>query len=82
MIIMKNSTLLFVVIALLAVTNLFSQSFAERQGIIQNYDQEALTLLEAELRQDFETNQRIAFDLAAQKGWETEMTLPNGGSAL
>ena len=34
----------------------------------------ALTLLEAELRQRFETNQRIAFEMAAQKGWETHMT--------
>ncbi len=79
---MKKRTLLFIVTGLFVSTHAFSQTFAERQGIIQNYDQEALTLLEAELRQDFETNQRIAFDMAAQKGWETEMTLPNGGSAL
>jgi hypothetical protein len=80
--IMKNSTLLFGLAALLSVTNALSQTLAERQVITANYDQQALTLLEAELRKDFETNQRIAFEMAAQKGWETHMTLPNGGNAL
>ena len=79
---MKNSTLLFGLAALLSVTNALSQTLAERQVITANYDQQALTLLEAELRKDFETNQRIAFEMAAQKGWETHMTLPNGGNAL
>ena len=79
---MKNSTLLFGLAALLSVTNALSQTLAERQAITSNYDQQALTLLEAELRQDFETNQRIAFEMAAQKGWETHMTLPTGGNAL
>ncbi len=79
---MKNSTLLFGLAALLSVTNALSQTLAERQVITANYDQQALTLLEAELRQDFETNQRIAFEMAAQKGWETHITLPNGGNAL
>ena len=75
---MKNSTLLFGLAALLSVTNALSQTLAERQVITANYDQQALTLLEDELRKDFETNQRIAFEMAAQKGWETHMTLPNG----
>ena len=79
---MKNSTLLFGLAALLSVTNALSQTLAERQVITANYDQQALTLLEDELRKDFETNQRIAFEMAAQKGWETHMTLPNGGNAL
>ena len=79
---MKNSTLLFGLAALLSVTNVLSQTLAERQVITANYDQQALTLLEDELRKDFETNQRIAFEMAAQKGWETHMTLPNGGNAL
>ena len=79
---MKNSTLLFGLAALLSVTNALSQTLAERQVITANYDQQALTLLEDELRKDFETNQRIAFEMAAQKGWETYMTLPNGGNAL
>ena len=79
---MKNSTLLFGLAALLSVTNALSQTLSERQVITANYDQQALTLLEAELKQDFETNQRIAFEMAAQKGWETHMTLPNGGNAL
>ena len=79
---MKKIKLLFLVTAILAVSNTFSQTLAERQKIIENYDQQALLLLETELRQDFESNQRIAFDLAAQNGWETEMSLPNGGSAL
>ncbi len=79
---MKNSTLLFGFAALLSVTNALSQTLAERQVITANYDQQALTLLEDELRKDFETNQRIAFEMAAQKGWETHMTLPNGGNAL
>ena len=79
---MKNSTLLFGLAALLSVTNALSQTLAERQVITANYDQQALTVLEDELRKDFETNQRIAFEMAAQKGWETHMTLPNGGNAL
>ena len=79
---MKNSTLLFGLAALLSVTNALSQTLAERQVITANYDQQALTLLEDALRKDFETNQRIAFEMAAQKGWETHMTLPNGGNAL
>ena len=79
---MKNSILLFGLAALLSVTNALSQTLAERQVITANYDQQALTLLEDELRQDFETNQRIAFEMAAQKGWETHMILPNGGNAL
>ena len=79
---MKNSTLLFGLAALLFVTNALSQTLAERQVITANYDQQALTLLEDELRKDFETNQRIAFEMAAQKGWETHITLPNGGNAL
>jgi hypothetical protein len=79
---MKNSTLLFGLAALLSVTNALSQTLAERQVITANYDQQALTLLEDELRKDFETNQRIAFEMAAKKGWETHMTLPNGGNAL
>ncbi len=79
---MKNSILLFGLSALLSVTNASSQTLAERQVITANYDQQALTLLEAELRKDFETNQRIAFEMAAQKGWETHITLPNGGNAL
>ncbi len=79
---MKNSIQLFGLAALLSVTNALSQTLAERQVITANYDQQALTLLEAELRKDFETNQRIAFEMAAQKGWETHMTLPNGGNAL
>ena len=79
---MKNSTLLFGLAALLSVTNALSQTLAERQVITANYDQQVLTVLEDELRKDFETNQRIAFEMAAQKGWETHMTLPNGGNAL
>ena len=79
---MKNSTLLYGLAALLSVTNALSQTLAERQVITANYDQQALTVLEDELRQDFETNQRIAFEMAAQKGWETHITLPNGGNAL
>jgi len=79
---MKNSTLLFGLAALLSVTNALSQTLAERQVITANYDQQALTVLEDELRKDFETNQRIAFEMAVQKGWETHMTLPNGGNAL
>ena len=79
---MKNSILLFGLAALLSVTNALSQTLAERQVITANYDQQALTLLEDELRKDFETNQRIAFEMAAQKGWETHITLPNGGNAL
>ena len=79
---MKNSTLLFGLAALLSVTNALSQTLAERQVITANYDQQTLTVLEDELRKDFETNQRIAFEMAAQKGWETHMTLPNGGNAL
>ena len=79
---MKNSTLLFGLAALLSVTNALSQTLAERQVITANYDQQALTVLEDELRKDFETNQRIAFEMAAQKGWKTHMTLPNGGNAL
>nr|AOE14231.1 peptidase, S8 family [uncultured bacterium] len=79
---MKNSILLFGLAALLSVTNTLSQTQAERQVITANYDQQALTVLEDELRQDFETNQRIAFEMAAQKGWETHMILPNGGNAL
>ena len=80
--IMKNSTLLFGLAALLSVTNALSQTLAERQVITANYDQQVLALLEAELKQDFETNQRIAFEMAAQKGWETEFELPEGGNAL
>jgi len=45
--IMKNSTLLFGLAALLSVTNALSQTLAERQVITANYDQQALTLLEA-----------------------------------
>ena len=60
---MKNSTLLFGMAALLSVTNALSQTLSERQVITENYDQQALTLLEAELKQDFETNQRIAFEM-------------------
>ena len=79
---MKNSTLLFGLAALLSVTNALSQTLAERQVITANYDQQVLALLEADLKQDFETNQRIAFEMAAQKGWETEFELPEGGNAL
>jgi hypothetical protein len=79
---MKKFTLLFSIATLLAITTVFSQTLAERQTITVDYDQGALTLLEAELRQDFETNQRSAFELAAQNGWEIEMQLPDGGSAL
>ena len=79
---MKKSTLLYGIVALLSVSNAYSQTLAERQVITANYDLQALSILEAELRQDFETNQRIAFEMAAQKGWETHMILPNGGNAL
>jgi hypothetical protein len=79
---MKKSTLLYGIASLLCVSNAYSQTLSERQAITVNYDQQALTLLEAELRHDFETNQRIAFEMAAQKGWETHMILPNGGNAL
>ena len=80
--IMKKSTLLCFIIASLSITNAYSQTLAERQVITESYDQQALTLLEAELRHNFETNQRIAFEMAAQKGWETHITLTNGGNAL
>ncbi len=79
---MKNTTLVCCLITLFCFTTAYSQTLAERQAITESYDQQALTLLEAELRQDFETNQRIAFEMAAQKGWETHITLPNGGNAL
>ncbi len=79
---MKKSTLLYGIVALLSVSNAYSQTLAERQVITANYDLQTLSILEAELRQDFETNQRIAFEMAAQKGWETHMILPNGGNAL
>ncbi|MGK0386896.1 MAG: hypothetical protein ACI849_001515, partial [Patiriisocius sp.] len=79
---MKKTTLLFCIVAMLSITTGFSQTLAERQVITEDYDQEALALLEFELRQDFETNQRIAFELAAQNGWETEIELPDGGNAL
>ena len=79
---MKKSILLFGTVALMSVSSILSQTLAERQVITANYDQQALTLLEDELRQKFETNQRIAFEMAAQNGWETEIALPNGGNAL
>ena len=79
---MKKSILLFGIVALMSVSSILSQTLAERQAITENYDQQALTLLEDELRQKFETNQRIAFEMAAQNGWETEIALPNGGNAL
>ena len=79
---MKNTTLVSCLITLFCFTTAYSQTLAERQAITESYDQQALTLLEAELRQDFEINQKIAFEMAAQKGWETHITLPNGGNAL
>jgi len=79
---MKKSILLFGIAALMSVSSILSQTLAERQAITANYDQQALTLLEDELRQKFETNQRIAFEMAAQNGWETEIALLNGGNAL
>jgi len=79
---MKKSILLFGTVALMSVSSILSQTLAERQVITANYDQQALTLLEDELRQKFETNQRIAFEMDAQNGWETEIALPNGGNAL
>ena len=79
---MKNNILLCGMISLLSISTLFSQTLAERQEISNTYNQQKLSLLETELRQKFETNQRIAFDMAAQKGWETQLILPNGGNAL
>jgi len=79
---MKNTILVCSLTTLFCFTNTYSQTLAERQAITANYDLQALSILEAELRQDFETNQRIAFEMASQKGWETHMILPNGGNAL
>ena len=79
---MKNTILVCSLTTLFCFTNAYCQTLAERHAITANYDLQALSILEAELRQDFETNQRIAFEMAAQKGWETHMILPNGGNAL
>jgi hypothetical protein len=79
---MKNNILLCGMISLLSISTLFSQTLAQRQEISNTYNQQKLSLLETELRQKFETNQKIAFDMAAEKGWETQLILPNGGNAL
>ena len=79
---MKNKILLYSLVSFLCFNVGFSQTLQERQEISSTYNQEKLSLLSSELRQNFENNQRAAFDMAAQKGWETEFELPDGGNAL
>lgn len=79
---MKKLHAILLMPALVFATAAFSQTPEERQQITRNYDQAKLAALEAELRQDFETNQREARALAQQNGWPLEMETPDGGQAL
>ena len=79
---MKGKIILSCTLFLLCISALSSQTIVERQEISSTYDQEKLSSLALELKKNFENNQRAAFNMAAQKGWETEFELPQGGTAL
>ncbi len=78
---MKKSTLLVMFSMLLTVSSLLAQTYAEQQGIIANYDLEALSRLESEYASAFTQEKQRALELAAAYGWEEIIEMPNGGRA-
>lgn len=78
---MKRSTLVVMVSLLLTMNGLFAQTYAEQQGIIANYDLEALSRLESEYASAFAQEKQRALELAAINGWEEIIEMPNGGRA-
>ncbi|MBX2846224.1 MAG: S8 family serine peptidase [Saprospiraceae bacterium] len=57
----------------------FGQSQAERLTITKDYNKQRLSALQQQLSTDFQSRKTNAWNLAAQRGWETIIEEPNGG---
>ena len=64
------------------VSGLLGQTSSERQQIISTYDLSKLAQMEADYAAEFAEEKQRALDLAAIRGWEEIIELPNGGVAI
>ncbi|MEM6722238.1 MAG: S8 family serine peptidase [Bacteroidota bacterium] len=77
---MKNNYLSLGLLALgmFFAQSTFAQTNAEKQKLIQSYDQGTLTAIETSFQTKAEREKVEAYRIAAQRGWDVTIKMPNG----
>ncbi|QAA81463.1 T9SS type A sorting domain-containing protein [Aequorivita sp. H23M31] len=79
---MSKLSLIFILVLSLSFSFLTAQTPEERAKIISNYNLPLLNKLEQQYAKEFKADHEEALRLAALKGWEEVIKLPDGGIAI